>query len=44
MKLIEKLEESKKNGSPDNIEGLEYKVKCMEHTILKMEETKSYWN
>ena len=39
MKLIEKLEESKKNGSPDNIEGLEYKVKCMEHTILKMEET-----
>ena len=39
MKLIEKLEESKKNGSPSNIEGLEYKVKCMEHTILKMEET-----
>ena len=39
MKLIEKLEESKKNGSPDNIEGLEYKVKCMEQTILKMDET-----
>ena len=37
MKLIQKLEKSKKNGKPNKIKGLEYKVKCLEQTILKME-------